>query len=131
MPNSLPTLVHSSLGIHSLLKKSNLKHNVTDRDKILIPPNWDSWGKIRVLREGFDVEGVSTGWSFDIQLPSPSTTTENLEPQNGIVNGETHREDSEPNSPTIEGSVLPQYEETIKDPQKDRLPQSISSAKMD
>jgi dynein light intermediate chain 1 len=70
MPNSLPPLIQSTLGIHSLLKRQPLKHNVIDRDKIFIPPNWDSWGKIRVLREGFDVEGVSDGWSTAIQ-PSP------------------------------------------------------------
>ncbi|KAL8938635.1 MAG: hypothetical protein Q9216_003782 [Gyalolechia sp. 2 TL-2023] len=69
VPNSLPTLIHSSLGIHSLLKRQTLKHNVIDRDKVLVPPNWDSWGKIRVLREGFDVEGISSGWSIDTQLP--------------------------------------------------------------
>lgn len=40
-----------------------------DRDRVLIPPNWDSWGKIRVLREGFDVEAISNGWSHDIELP--------------------------------------------------------------
>lgn len=40
--NFLPTLVYSSLGIHSQLKKQTLKHNVVDRDKILVPPNWDS-----------------------------------------------------------------------------------------
>lgn len=72
MPNSLPTLIHSTLGIHSTLKKQALKHNVIDRDKILVPPNWDSWGKIRVLREGFDVEGTSSGWSIDIQAPATS-----------------------------------------------------------
>jgi dynein light intermediate chain 1, cytosolic len=55
------------LGIQSLLKKPPLKHNVIDRDKVLVPSNWDSWGKIRVLREGFDVEGVNKGWSIDIR----------------------------------------------------------------
>ena len=39
---------------------------MVDRDKILIPPNWDSWGKIRVLREAFDLEGVSSAWTEDI-----------------------------------------------------------------
>ncbi|KAJ5322705.1 hypothetical protein N7452_010994, partial [Penicillium brevicompactum] len=60
LAGSLQGLVHSSLGIHSLLKKESLKHNVIDRDKILVPANWDSWGKIRIIREGFDMEGVST-----------------------------------------------------------------------
>lgn len=50
-----------------MIKRQPLKHNVIDRDKILVPPNWDSWGKIRVLRDGFDVEAVSRGWSLDIE----------------------------------------------------------------
>ena len=58
------------LGIHSILKRHRLSYNVIDRDKILIPPNWDSWGKIRVLREGFDVEGTSNDWSAAINLDS-------------------------------------------------------------
>ncbi|KAM0323648.1 hypothetical protein ACHAQA_008583 [Verticillium albo-atrum] len=80
VPSPLPTLIHSSLGITSLLKRQPLKHNVIDRDKILVPPNWDSWGKIRVLRDGFDVEATSLGWSHDLQsnFTSPSMTTEGL-----------------------------------------------------
>nr|XP_036578905.1 dynein light intermediate chain [Colletotrichum truncatum]KAF6786288.1 dynein light intermediate chain [Colletotrichum truncatum] len=80
VPSSAPSLVHSSLGITSLLKRQPLKHNVIDRDKILVPPNWDSWGKIRVLRDGFDVEATSQGWSHDLQstFPSPPMTTDGL-----------------------------------------------------
>jgi dynein light intermediate chain 1 len=48
------------------LQQQVLKHNVIERDKVLVPPHWDSWGKIRVLREGFDVEGINSGWSVDI-----------------------------------------------------------------
>ena len=101
-PNSLPTLVHSTLGIHSQLKKQILKHNVIDRDKILVPPNWDSWGKIRVIREGFDVEGTSSGWSIDIRGPA-SAAAEN---STGTNKAET----------SSEGTVLPTYESTISDP---------------
>jgi dynein light intermediate chain 1 len=74
MPSSLPSLIHSSLGITSLLKRQPLKPNTIDRDKILVPPNWDSWGKIRVLRDGFDVEAVSNGWGEDIHRPWPAET---------------------------------------------------------
>ena len=107
-PNCLPALIHSSLGIQSLLKKQNLKHNVIDRDKILIPPNWDSWGKIRVLREGFDVEGVSSGWSRDIQpllAPSSARGTEKEDPSSTL-----------PNSASNRSTVLQSYEETVRDP---------------
>lgn len=65
--NHVRTLVQSSLGIHSLLKRETIKHNVVDRDKVLIPPNWDSWGKIRILKEGFDIETIATAWSVEIQ----------------------------------------------------------------
>ncbi|EXJ72207.1 uncharacterized protein A1O5_04711 [Cladophialophora psammophila CBS 110553] len=68
-PNNVRTLVHSSLSIQSLLKREVAKHNIVDRDKILVPPNWDSWGKIRILKEGFDPEGVADAWSVEIQPP--------------------------------------------------------------
>ena len=65
--NDVRTLLHSSLSIQSLLKRETVKHNVIDRDKILVPPNWDSWGKIRILRDAFDAEGVAERWSIEIQ----------------------------------------------------------------
>ena len=101
MPNSLPLLVQSSLGIHSTLKRQSLKHNVVDREKIVIPPNWDSWGKIRVLRNGFDVEAVSKGWSLEIQPPEQISTL-----QAG---------DSASMKPELRGPLI-EYEETIQDP---------------
>ena len=94
-PNSLPTLIHSSLGIQSTLQKRAPKHNVIDRDKVLIPPNWDSFGKIRVLREGFDVEKVSEGW--------PSEISRDFTPESAHLL-------------PAEGSVLALYETTIEDP---------------
>jgi dynein light intermediate chain 1 len=110
LANSLQSLVHSSLGIHSLLKRQSLKHNVIDRDKILVPANWDSWGKIRIIREGFDIEGVGDAWSIEIQdPPSPS------------ANGSTGHETQDEASPTEEDgtSAVVIYEQTIKDPKQD------------
>lgn len=78
-PGHLQPLVHTILGIQAAgipltgKEKSDrlLRHNVVDRERVLVPPAWDSWGKIRVLREGFDVEGVSRAWGVEIQdLPS-------------------------------------------------------------
>ena len=106
VPNSLPTLIHSTLGIHSQLKKQSVKHNVVDRDQVLIPPNWDSWGKIRVLREGFDVEGTSTGWSIDIQASASAA-----------AKGAPETKDVEPSPSTSpKGAVLHTYESAIPDP---------------
>jgi len=114
--NSLQTLVNSTLGIQSLLKRPPLKHNVIDRDKVLVPSNWDSWGKIRVLREGFDVEGMSSGWSSDIQ-PSVhtlhNTSQESHEP-NGAMTGHDDRDYGD------EGKgALAIFEDTIRDPNQD------------
>jgi dynein light intermediate chain 1 len=79
------------LSIQSPLRQQTLKHNVIERDKVFVPPHWDSWGKIRVLREGFDVEGINSGWSLDINGGDDATT------------GET------------EGGAVEVYEEVIKD----------------
>lgn len=90
------------------MKRHPLKHNVIDRDKVLIPPNWDSWGKIRVLREGFDVEAISNGWSHDIGLPM-----QNGHKDHTFVNG--HKPNQVFRSPQ---TLSLAYEEVISDPTK-------------
>lgn len=109
LANSLQTLIHSSLGIQSLLKRPSLEKNVIDRDKILVPSNWDSWGKIRIIREGFDIEGVSTGWSIEIQDP-PEPLNSN-EPADEKPQDDAEAEDG--------SSAVTIYEQTIKDPKRD------------
>lgn len=32
--------------------------NVLDRDAVMVPSGWDSWGKINVLRDGYDPAGI-------------------------------------------------------------------------
>ena len=123
MSTQLQSLVHSSLGIHSLLKKHPLKHNVIDRDKIVVPPNWDSWGKIRVLREGFDVERASEGWSIDLDQPLPhqqrpqSSSTENGA-EDGAEPGQLELLDGDTDP---EGSTVTLYEAAVQDPSMDAL----------
>ncbi|XDG07783.1 hypothetical protein ABKA04_007398 [Annulohypoxylon sp. FPYF3050] len=114
MESPLQTLVHASLGIHSLLKRTPLKTNVIDRDKIVVPPNWDSWGKIRVLRDGFDVEQVSEGWVIDLDQPFPMPKIENTSDVNQ-ANGDFNDID-EP-----EGSAVVLYEEQVQDTSLDTL----------
>ncbi|KAJ5280138.1 hypothetical protein N7478_005510 [Penicillium angulare] len=106
LANSLQSLIHSSLGIHSLLKRQSLKHNVIDRDKIIVPTNWDSWGKIRIIREGFDMEGVSTAWSIEIQDP-PEPLDQPTQPEQD----NEHEEDGT--------SAVTVFEQTIQDPKRD------------
>jgi hypothetical protein len=45
----------------------NYRANVVDRDQVVVPAGWDSRGKIRVLREGFDCEAVQRGWTADME----------------------------------------------------------------
>ncbi|KAI9780541.1 MAG: hypothetical protein M1839_006659 [Geoglossum umbratile] len=108
-PSQLQALIHSSLGIHSLLKKQPLKHNVIDRDKVLVPSNWDSWGKIRVLREGFDVEGVNKGWSIDIRssVPAGPNSSLNSKGTGNSSNGSSNSSDG--------NGALAVFEDTIRD----------------
>lgn len=118
MPSQLQTLVHSSLGIHSLLKKQPLKPNVIDRDKVAVPPNWDSWGKIRVLREGFEVEAVSEGWSIDLECKFPPPGRDASATENGNANGIEYDADGYEITP---GSAVTMFEGSIRNPTHDAL----------
>jgi dynein light intermediate chain 1 len=125
-PGSLQTLIHSILGIKSLLKQKQLKPNVIDRDRVLVSPNWDSWGKIRILREGFDVEGVSDKWSVDIQIPRTMSAT-----PNGGTNGDAPVEGeqftNEDTDPEQDGpSATSIYEDTIRNPDSDYTLSALS-----
>ena len=41
--------------------------NILDRDRILVPAGWDSWGKIAVLRDGFDAKAWGEAWDKDLE----------------------------------------------------------------
>ncbi|KUJ09858.1 uncharacterized protein LY89DRAFT_788095 [Mollisia scopiformis] len=110
----LQSLIHSSLGIHSLLKRQPLKHNVIDRDKVLVPPNWDSWGKIRVLRDGFDVEAINGGWSLDIEESNDFAPDSH-------TNGTESQTPTNEHAPQVSGGAVEAFEETIRDPSLDAL----------
>jgi dynein light intermediate chain 1, cytosolic len=107
-PNNVRTLIHSSLSIHSLLKREVAKHNIVDRDKILVPPNWDSWGKIRILKDGFDPEAVANSWSVEIQ-DSPEEQFDTPPPT---------QDESKPttSSPEDTDSAVHLYETTLRHP---------------
>jgi dynein light intermediate chain 1 len=40
--------------------------NVLDRDAVMVPAGWDSWGKIGVLRDGFDPARVGRAWETSL-----------------------------------------------------------------
>ena len=68
-----------------------------------MPANWDSWGKIRIIREGFDMEGASTAWSIEIQDP-PEPLDQSADSAEGEDDGT---------------SAVTVFEQTIKDPKRD------------
>lgn len=107
-PSQLPTLIHSTLGITSLLKRNPLKINVIDRDKIVVPTNWDSWGKIRVLANNFDAEVVSNSWSEDI-----SSSPADIE----AAKKAAEEDDEQPGQQRPpSNSAIARYEEWCRDP---------------
>ncbi|KAG9257768.1 dynein light intermediate chain [Emericellopsis atlantica] len=114
-PSQLTPLIHSTLGITSLLKKQPLKQNVIDRDKIVVLPNWDSWGKIRVLGGQFEAETISQGWAEDIderfsgEFPSLEVLAQNRTAQ------------KETADPLQTESAIAQYEEWCQESASDGL----------
>lgn len=81
----------------------------------MVPPNWDSWSKIRVLRDGFDVEKVNEGWSIDVdQVYPPTTVNGAVVASNGTVPALAPNKVEDQ-----EGSTVVMYETEIRDPSFD------------
>ena len=111
-PGPLQILIHSTLGIQSLLQKKELRPVHYERDQIVIPYNWDTWGKIRVLREAFfDIEWLSKAWSSEIRLPDFDLKDESNLEKNATL------ELNENSQPEI-GAVT-MYEGKVKGPHTD------------
>ena len=51
---------------HSLTSRTH----TLDRDRIVVPAGWDSWGKIAVLRDGFDAKAWGEAWERDLSSDS-------------------------------------------------------------
>lgn len=58
--------LHRLLSVPSKPYPFGTRAMVVERDTVLVPAGWDSWGKVRVLREGFDCEGASSEWDADL-----------------------------------------------------------------
>jgi dynein light intermediate chain 1, cytosolic len=116
--NSLRPLLQSSLSIQSLLKRETAKPNYIEREKILIPPNWDSWGKIRTLREGTELETISDAWSVEIQAKpdeksedsSPASDKASIEPDSAVALYES----TLPRPAPTQNSTLPSVETEVQ-----------------
>ncbi|KAF9480672.1 dynein 1 light intermediate chain [Pholiota conissans] len=52
------------------------KPNTLDRDRIVVPAGWDSWGKIGVLRDGFDAKVWGEAWERDLDVEDDASSGE-------------------------------------------------------
>lgn len=52
------------------------KPNTLDRDRIVVPAGWDSWGKIAVLRDGFEAKIWGDAWEKDLEGEEGQATSE-------------------------------------------------------
>ncbi|RUP47129.1 dynein light intermediate chain-domain-containing protein [Jimgerdemannia flammicorona] len=94
-------MLHRLLSTPTKIYHFPSRAQVVERDTVLVPAGWDSWGKIRVLREGFDCEGVNDGWELDLHSEDKNA-----------VNGNAQ-------------SVKKVYEEVVPDPHSDDQPLNV------
>ncbi|GAA5910638.1 uncharacterized protein JCM6883_003238 [Sporobolomyces salmoneus] len=85
--------------------------NVIDRDQTLVPTGWDSWGKIKILRESFNPEKIGNGWENDLSTLGQNQTKESQE--NELRGGD--------------GGLKKEYEMMIVDFDSDLRPNNSSS----
>ena len=55
------------------------KPNTLDRDRIVVPGGWDSWGKIVVLRDGFDAKAWGEAWERDLSSDDAGIDTDSTD----------------------------------------------------
>ena len=64
---------------HLHLRLYHLKHklpfaNTLERDRILVPAGWYSWGKVSVMRDGFDAKMWGEAWERDLEAGEQETS---------------------------------------------------------
>ncbi|KAI8075542.1 dynein light intermediate chain-domain-containing protein [Thamnidium elegans] len=99
----------------------HIKAQVIERDTVLVPSGWDSWGKIKVLREGFDCENLSDGWDADmdavIDRQSPGKLGARGIYEDSILNGDSEVQPQHIPTTTIcedEQSFFERHYETLQ-----------------
>ncbi|KAF8897852.1 dynein light intermediate chain-domain-containing protein [Infundibulicybe gibba] len=98
------------------------KPNTLDRDRIVVPAGWDSWGKIGVLRDGFEARVWGEAWERDLEgdteeTPGAARMYAGMVPDQGA-----RCPPSLPpfNNPTPEQTFLARnYDENAKKPDRD------------
>ncbi|KAG9103879.1 hypothetical protein FRC06_007276 [Ceratobasidium sp. 370] len=101
----------------------NTRPNTLDRDRIVVPAGWDSWGKIGVLREGFDAQKWGEAWDKDLEEGVVGTGGGAREMYRVLVGGDEGSK--RPSLPALittepEQPFLAKHYETLqKDPNRD------------
>ncbi|KAJ7724865.1 dynein light intermediate chain-domain-containing protein [Mycena metata] len=104
------------------------KPNYLDRDRIVVPAGWDSWGKITIMREEFDARAWGEAWERDLEAAEDVSGGAGV-PQDGarslfsaLVPDQGVKPPSLPplNNPTPEQVFLSKnYDENAKKPDRD------------
>ncbi|KII95256.1 hypothetical protein PLICRDRAFT_34097 [Plicaturopsis crispa FD-325 SS-3] len=100
------------------------KPNVLDRDHIVVPAGWDSWGKIGVLRDGFEAKVWGDAWEQDLEMSEADTGDEPGAKKlfSALVPDQGSKPPPLPpfNNPTPEQAFLAKnYDENSKKPDRD------------
>ncbi|KAJ7437149.1 dynein 1 light intermediate chain [Mycena galericulata] len=93
---------------------SPAKPNYLDRDRIVVPAGWDSWGKITIMREEFEARTWGEAWDRDLEA-------EDGPPADGAKGLFSNPPPLPPlNNPTPEQVFLAKnYDENAKKPDRD------------
>ncbi|KAM0755401.1 hypothetical protein T439DRAFT_320094 [Meredithblackwellia eburnea MCA 4105] len=115
--SALGTLAPQSSPTASRTFPFNVRANVVDRDQVLVPTGWDSWGKIRILRDRFDADAAGKGWDLDM---------DRLRAGPGTVDEEFFDEEGKRVT-----SSMRQYENVVVDLDADDKPINMSNSRVE
>jgi hypothetical protein len=87
-PNGAPSEGPVAGGGTALSTRFPFLHRAStvERDILIVPSGWDSWGKIHALRDGYACAPVSAGWECDV-------LTERVRRERGLAKGAPELED--------------------------------------
>ncbi|KAJ7126401.1 dynein light intermediate chain-domain-containing protein [Mycena crocata] len=98
------------------------KPNYLDRDRIIVPAGWDSWGKITIMREEFEARTWSEAWDRDLDAEDGQPGDGAIALFSALVPDQGTKPPPLPpfNNPTPEQAFLAKnYDENAKKPDRD------------
>ena len=72
-PAPTPSSSEAQPPVHNLFPFVQ-KPNTLERDRILVPAGWYSWGKVSVMRDGFDAKMWGEAWERDLEAGEQETS---------------------------------------------------------